>query len=289
VGLSAEFSTDTAYGNAPLTVNFNGSSINYPSPDSWQWDFGDNSGTEGQMVFHSYVAPGLYTVDLAVNIGSETYHRQKKNHIFVQADTLLGAQIDAMVGSSIVVPVYIRNTVPLKRIIIPFHYSGDAELQLDSISTVGCQTEDFSIKSVDPNNQTEKELVYTLAEGTLEPGDNLVANIYMTVLSASETKVTNLTYDAVETSSAQFTWNILDYYPDLTIGRVRIFICGDANGDSKTNLLDVSFIINSLYRGGPKPDPIRSADVNHDGKMNLLDISYIINFMYRHGPAPNCP
>jgi uncharacterized protein (TIGR02145 family) len=65
--------------------------------------------------------------------------------------------------------------------------------------------------------------------------------------------------------------------------------CGNANGDQVINLLDVSFIINGLYRGGPMPNPIQSADVNNDGKMNLLDVSYIINYLYRNGPAPNCP
>jgi hypothetical protein len=67
------------------------------------------------------------------------------------------------------------------------------------------------------------------------------------------------------------------------------FICGDANGDTKINLLDVSYIINALYRSGPKPNPIQSADVNSDGKMNLLDISYLINYRYRGGPEPHCP
>jgi hypothetical protein len=73
------------------------------------------------------------------------------------------------------------------------------------------------------------------------------------------------------------------------IGDVCDWICGDANGDGKINLLDVSFVISALYRGGPMPTPKERADVNGDGKMNLLDISYTINYLYRGGPAPNCP
>jgi hypothetical protein len=81
-------------------------------------------------------------------------------------------------------------------------------------------------------------------------------------------------------------WNIDDL--EVYGYKCAIWICGDVNDDTKINLLDVSYIIASLYRGGPKPDPIQSADVNGDGKMNLLDVSYIINFLYRHGPVPNC-
>jgi hypothetical protein len=73
------------------------------------------------------------------------------------------------------------------------------------------------------------------------------------------------------------------------IGDICDYICGDANGDTKINLLDVSYVISNLYRSGPEPNPVQSADVNHDGKMNLLDVSYIISYLYRSGPTPNCP
>jgi hypothetical protein len=70
------------------------------------------------------------------------------------------------------------------------------------------------------------------------------------------------------------------------------FLCdckpGDANNTGNFNLLDVSYIINYLYRGGPAPIPYAkcSADPNCDCKINLLDVSYIINNLYRGGPAP---
>jgi hypothetical protein len=65
--------------------------------------------------------------------------------------------------------------------------------------------------------------------------------------------------------------------------------CGDANNDSKINLLDVSKIINCLYRGEICSGPAQGRDINGDGSVNLLDISYLISFMYRGGPPPNCP
>jgi uncharacterized protein (TIGR02145 family) len=66
------------------------------------------------------------------------------------------------------------------------------------------------------------------------------------------------------------------------------FICGDADGSGAVNLMDASYIINALYRGGTKPFPIRSADVDESGGVNLLDISALITFLYRAGPEPNC-
>jgi hypothetical protein len=72
-------------------------------------------------------------------------------------------------------------------------------------------------------------------------------------------------------------------------GSITIRPCGDANNDNKTNLLDISFIINYLYRQGPAPNPIQAADVDKNGTTNLLDVSAIINFLYRGGEPLGCP
>jgi hypothetical protein len=61
---------------------------------------------------------------------------------------------------------------------------------------------------------------------------------------------------------------------------------GDVDFSGAVNLLDISNIINYLYRGGPVPLLPSLADVNHDCKINLLDISYIINYLYRGGTDP---
>ncbi len=68
-----------------------------------------------------------------------------------------------------------------------------------------------------------------------------------------------------------------------------IYLCGDANGDGFMNILDITFLINYLYRSGAAPDPIESGDGDGGGSINLLDIVYLINYLYKGGPAPNCP
>ncbi len=71
-------------------------------------------------------------------------------------------------------------------------------------------------------------------------------------------------------------------------------LCGDANHDNNVNLLDILFLISSIYGSGPDPDNPLLADCNCDGQaganINLLDILYLIGFLYDvpHGPAPCC-
>ncbi len=73
------------------------------------------------------------------------------------------------------------------------------------------------------------------------------------------------------------------------IGDACDFVCGDANGNGLPNIIDASYIINHLYKSGPAPNPLNSADVNNSGTINIIDVSYLINFLYRQGPALNCP
>ena len=65
-------------------------------------------------------------------------------------------------------------------------------------------------------------------------------------------------------------------------------ICGDANASGKIDILDVSYIINYLYKGGPSPDPVKSADVDNSDKINILDVGYLVNYLYRSGNRPTC-
>ena len=70
------------------------------------------------------------------------------------------------------------------------------------------------------------------------------------------------------------------------------FVCdclpGDATGNDIINILDITRLINYLYKGGPPPIPYGtcSGDPNANCIVNILDITYLINFLYKGGPPP---
>lgn len=72
------------------------------------------------------------------------------------------------------------------------------------------------------------------------------------------------------------------------IGDACEFLCGDADASEAVNILDVTFLITYLYKGGPAPDPLEVGDVNDSGSINLLDVTYLISYLYKGGPAPVC-
>ncbi|MCP4702971.1 MAG: S8 family serine peptidase, partial [candidate division Zixibacteria bacterium] len=67
------------------------------------------------------------------------------------------------------------------------------------------------------------------------------------------------------------------------------FCSGDLDNSEDTDILDVVYLINYIYKDGPPPDPIEAAEINGIPPPNILDIVYLINYIYKDGPYLVCP
>jgi hypothetical protein len=70
--------------------------------------------------------------------------------------------------------------------------------------------------------------------------------------------------------------------------QVTIHNRGDANGDYAVNVGDAIFIINTVFKGGPKSDPEDRADSNCDNNINVGDAVFLINNIFKQGDPPHC-
>ncbi len=68
------------------------------------------------------------------------------------------------------------------------------------------------------------------------------------------------------------------------------WICGDVDGNGQfQGIVDLNYLINRVFRGGPLPPNQQAADVNGSGGVaNILDLNYMVNYVFRGGPAPDC-
>ncbi len=66
------------------------------------------------------------------------------------------------------------------------------------------------------------------------------------------------------------------------------YINGDVDRNENINILDIIYLINYKFKGGPEPYPLYVADVDCDLTVNVLDIIYLIAYKFQSGPAP-CP
>jgi len=61
---------------------------------------------------------------------------------------------------------------------------------------------------------------------------------------------------------------------------------GDVNHSHSFNIVDLNFIVNRLFRGGPAPNPLFTGDVNGNCTFNIVDLNYVVNHLFRGGPLP---
>ncbi|MBD3403625.1 hypothetical protein GF420_12075 [candidate division GN15 bacterium] len=61
---------------------------------------------------------------------------------------------------------------------------------------------------------------------------------------------------------------------------------GDLNGDLRVDLIDLTYLVNALYLGGPDPVVMEAANINCDeaGNIDLSDVVYMGNALFLGGP-----
>jgi subtilisin family serine protease len=80
-----------------------------------------------------------------------------------------------------------------------------------------------------------------------------------------------------------YGWGLVNVYGALTAQ--LSFDRGDVNNDGMISISDVIYLINYLFKFGPRPNP-EKADTNCDGKVSLSDIVFLINYLFKGGPQP---
>ena len=73
--------------------------------------------------------------------------------------------------------------------------------------------------------------------------------------------------------------------------RYIIFFCGDANNDQSEipNILDLTFLVDYIFRGGPLPEIPAAADLDGSGgNPNIIDLTAMVDYIFRGGAQPTC-
>ncbi len=283
---------DTTFGPVPFDVNFTGSSE--LTVDSWNWTFGDGGSGEGQYPLHTFEQPGIYNIGLQLTAGATNKSMTAQNFIVVTADSMIGYNVEGSTGSTVEIPIYARNIVPLNSIKIPLEYTGDLVLEYDTFVTTGCRTDYFEYKQKVATGTNAVTLLFTNStSGTqpeLEPGTGLIAKVRFRVISGTMGAQTTIVTDGWYTHQPTFYSPLYrSYRPELVFPTVTFtFLCGDVTNDALINILDIIYLIDFKFKGGPAPAVMESADVNGDSLVNILDIIYLIDFKFKGGPEPDC-
>jgi hypothetical protein len=70
---------------------------------------------------------------------------------------------------------------------------------------------------------------------------------------------------------------------------VRSVPCGDIDASGgNPNVVDLTYLVNYLFKGGPPPPLPDKANVNGIGGINVADVTYLVDYLFRSGPVPVC-
>lgn len=65
---------------------------------------------------------------------------------------------------------------------------------------------------------------------------------------------------------------------------------GDVNDDGGMNVLDITFLVAFLFKGGAPPPCWLNADVGGNGDVNVSDLTYLVRYLFQGGSfPPPCP
>ena len=141
-------------------------------------------------------------------------------------------------------------------------------------------------------------LVFIFLESA-EAGDTTIT---WQVFSGGGTNATNTDYSlkgSFKQTSIRFSksadyLNESGFWPYIwSFDPCCIGIRGNVDGghEETVDILDQTFLVDFIFRGGPPATCDEEADVNGDGTpSNILDLTYMTDFLFRGGPAPPaCP
>ncbi len=294
LGWGATIASDIQTGDAPITVNFVGTSP--LTVTSWSWDFGDGNFSTAQSPTHTYTSTGLFDVSLTVDTDAGIIENYQTGYIAVLGDTMTFVTDSAFAGDPAVLSVSLVNTQPLSEIHVPFQFFDNPKIVLDSV-TLGARTsyfEEFSAIAFDAwNNKYTYRLRADNGGGSpdLPSGSGEIMQIHFTI---NEWELGGLSY-LVDSTTAPFSIELTSpafvYGPNFQNGSIisTTVLRGDLNYDFQIDIADLVAMVSFSFTDGLPGVSNQTFDVNADLSMDIGDIVYLVAYMFQDGPAPVSP
>ncbi len=276
-----DFYADTAFGFIPLPVQFTDSSV---GASSWNWQFGDGTGATVADPMKTYNTAGAYDVFLETTLPDGYHNRKQKKMIVALADTIMIPQVEA-VDDTVSFSIYLRNSQPVEKLVLPLVFAGDAHLEYVSHDSIGCRTEYFDKVDLTTLSPIYSKMTFTLQASIfdqnppLAPGYGPIINVKFHRAGGSGINVMDTT--TLNGKSLNVDAGYVQYQPRIITGLAITggLQRGDVDHNGTLNLLDILTIIDFLYNDGT-PVGSYEGDVNADGLVNLIDILMLIDLVY---------
>lgn len=196
-------------------------------------------------------------------------------------------------------PIQLKLTQPIRSAIIPIEIPPGVEIC--SLSYAGLITDswDFIQATIQPDSGFLVVGLINTTGDLIPVGTTTVFNIFF----STSTLCTLSQYIHWDTALSQDpqrhlllgdSTNLVDvlcsFDPNRDSTEILGFQPGDANADGTgCNILDLTFLVDFIFRGGPRPCVTAAADINGSCTgPNIVDLTYCVDIIFRGGPPPKC-
>jgi hypothetical protein len=221
-------------------------------------------------------------------------------------DTVRVDSIVTYTFGSGVVPIYFFNDESLAGIEVTLSYDSP-DVTVDSFSFVGGRATNVSLKGLSATDSTIT--VYCVpfeGDALIASGSGLLGRIYFSYQSTISPQVVTIDTVTIILSDREYVTTFSDtvanaFQPQYKKGYLDIqqsaSCCivnrGNVNNDPDdiVNVVDITYLVNYLFREGPSPVCMPEANVNGDPLelVNVVDLTYLVNYLFRGGsPPPSC-
>ena len=210
--------------------------------------------------------------------------------------------------SNSAVAISFVNDQPLAGFSVTLTYDYDpALIFLDSFSFVGDRVEYIPTKGMTRHFLDSAYTVwgFPLSEPLIPAGSGLLGHLHFSYPDSLDSIL--VTIDSVSVQTFEIEWSTSfsdslanEYTPQFEFGYLYInrdLCCigqrGDVNNDGDdANILDLTYLIDRIFRGGPDLYCAEEGNFDQDaeGNVNIIDLTFLVDRIFRGGPLPPaCP
>ncbi|MBN4076133.1 choice-of-anchor B family protein [Gemmatimonas aurantiaca] len=238
---------------------------------------------------------------------------QLRDTIVLLNDSIWIEDGQGLPNESICLNVYLRNSVTVRSITLPFSWDGELDLIFDSIATAGTRTDLFELvqlTSIDEINKTGSvTFVASLSSSVdgLIPGEGAILKLCFTFPEILTTKQAALSFGSSPINHVNLS-TTLDFtiIPDTSSGTISQCVFGgpDSDGDGVSDSCDVCPEYDDLLDedGDGLPDGCDECptivgvcpccdvpgDINDDGATTIGDVIFLISHIFNADVSPTC-
>ena len=287
--------SDVQFGEAPLDVQF--SQITGLSVTGQTWDFGDSQNSTDSAPLHTYTNAGLYPVQLDVTATEGIYSSTRTGYIAVQKDSVILKDMLATPGTTMRIPVYLSNYIPIQKISIPIQWTNDYPMTFSNVvkDTLRSSFMNLNITHFDSFNK-RMYLTLTAPDGQyLTPGTEPVLELLFIIPPSAlgTAEISAINYDN-RILSAVSPYGL--YNPSQVSGEYLATCCNGIRGNvdddpsDQINIADLVYFVDYSFGSpsGPVPACFDEADVDNSTTLDIGDIVYLVTYSFGSpsGPAP---